>query len=105
MVRAYLDSRPDPDIYEFLRYDFEDLDERYGGVVGTTFRTFPSFPQRYHRGHAASSPNRRAGRPRRAAEGARRRRSLHAPTTCTCASSARTRPGVSSAPASTARPD
>ena len=33
--------------YEFLRYDFDELQEHYGGVVGTTFRGFPSFPQRY----------------------------------------------------------
>jgi hypothetical protein len=47
-VRAYLDTRPDPDRYEFLAYDFERLVRRYGGVAGTTFRNFPSFPQRYH---------------------------------------------------------
>ncbi len=47
MVREYLASGADPDLYEFLRYDFADLDARYGGVAGTTFRTFPSFPQRY----------------------------------------------------------
>ena len=33
--------------YEFLEYDFEELTARYGGVVGTTFRSFPSYPQRY----------------------------------------------------------
>ena len=42
-----LDSRPTPEMYDFLRYDFEALQERYGGVVGTAFRSFPSFPQRY----------------------------------------------------------
>lgn len=47
MVTAYVDSRPDPAVYEFLRADFSALDKRHGGVVGTTFRTFPSFPQRY----------------------------------------------------------
>ena len=47
MVRTYLASRPDPALYEFLRYDFSELTARYGGVVGTAFRQFPSFPQRY----------------------------------------------------------
>ncbi|HVB38923.1 MAG TPA: hypothetical protein VND92_10315, partial [Vicinamibacterales bacterium] len=37
----------DPAVYEFLRYDFRQLEDRYGSVVGTTFRTFPSYPQRY----------------------------------------------------------
>ena len=40
-------ERSRPDVYDFLRYDFAELDARYGGVAGTTFRTFPSFPQRY----------------------------------------------------------
>jgi len=47
MVHTYLDSKPDPEVYDFLRNDFNGLDARYGGIVGTTFRTFPSFPQRY----------------------------------------------------------
>ena len=47
MVHAYLATRPDPGVFEFLRDDFATLDARHGGVVGTTFRTFPSFPQRY----------------------------------------------------------
>jgi hypothetical protein len=47
MVREYLTTRPDPSLYDFLRLDFDELTERYGGVVGTTFSNFPSFPQRY----------------------------------------------------------
>lgn len=47
MVQTYLDSKPDPQAYDFLRHDFATLESRYGGVVGTSFRTFPSFPQRY----------------------------------------------------------
>jgi hypothetical protein len=47
MVQEYLAINPDPELYEFLRYDFNGLNERYGGVVATTFRNFPSFPQRY----------------------------------------------------------
>jgi hypothetical protein len=47
LVREYLATAPDPAGYEFLRYPFAELEARYGGVAGTTFRTFPSFPQRY----------------------------------------------------------
>ena len=47
MVREYLATRPDPALYDFLRHDFDELSGRYGGVVGTTFSIFPSFPQRY----------------------------------------------------------
>ena len=47
MVNAYLDTKPDPSVTDFLRHDFAALDARYGGVVGTSFRTFPSYPQRY----------------------------------------------------------
>jgi hypothetical protein len=47
MVNAYLATRPDPATYDFLRHDFDALEARFGGVVGTAFRSFPSFPQRY----------------------------------------------------------
>ena len=47
MVHTYLKSRPDPAAYEFLRSDFDTMEQRHGGVAGVTFRTFPSFPQRY----------------------------------------------------------
>lgn len=47
MVAQYLDTRPDPAVYEFLRQDFAELEARYGAVVGTSFRPFPSYPQRY----------------------------------------------------------
>ena len=47
MVHAYLASDPDPELYEFLQHDFTSLNNEFGGVVGTTFRNFPSFPQRY----------------------------------------------------------
>jgi len=47
MVKRYLASNPDPDVYQFLQYDFAELTARYGGVVGTAFRSFPSYPQRY----------------------------------------------------------
>ena len=47
MVHTYLDSKPSPEVYDFLRHDFTALNADHGGVVGTSFRTFPSFPQRY----------------------------------------------------------
>jgi len=47
MVRAYLDTRPDPAVTEFLRYNFDELTNRFGGVAGATFRGYPSYPQRY----------------------------------------------------------
>ena len=47
MTKRYLASRPDPALHEFLRSDFSGLQQQYGGVMATTFRNFPSFPQRY----------------------------------------------------------
>lgn len=47
MVKGYLSSGADPVLYEFLKDDFDALSARHGGVVSTTFRNFPSFPQRY----------------------------------------------------------
>jgi hypothetical protein len=47
IVREYLGSRPDPAMHEFLSLDFDGLVKRHGGVVATTFRDFPAFPQRY----------------------------------------------------------
>ena len=32
---------------EFLTHDFAGLNSRFGRVTGTTFNTFPSYPQRY----------------------------------------------------------
>jgi hypothetical protein len=47
-VRLYLASGPDPSTYEFLTCDFATLQGRHGAIVATTFRQFPSYPQRYH---------------------------------------------------------
>lgn len=47
MVQRYLASSPDPSLYDFLAADFSALTSRHDGVVGTTFKNFPSFPQRY----------------------------------------------------------
>ena len=47
MVKAYLASSPDPALFEFLQHDFAALTAMHGGVLATTFRNFPSFPQRY----------------------------------------------------------
>jgi hypothetical protein len=47
MVTSYLDTKPDPSTYSFLQHDFQELERKFGGVVGSTFRTFPSYPQRF----------------------------------------------------------
>ena len=47
MVQQYVASKPDPQLYEFLDYTLAELTAKHGGVVGTTFRGFPSYPQRY----------------------------------------------------------
>jgi hypothetical protein len=47
MVNQYLDTNPDPQISSFLAHDFDSLVQRFGGVSGTAFRAFPSYPQRY----------------------------------------------------------
>jgi len=47
MVGEYVDSRPDPAISQFLTLSFDELARLHGGVVATTFRKFPSFPQRF----------------------------------------------------------
>ena len=47
MVNQYLATRPDPATYDFLSYNLSELTDRFGGVVGTTFTSFPSYPQRY----------------------------------------------------------
>ena len=47
MTRQYLASNPDPRLTDFLRWDFDGLQKMFGGVTATTFRNFPSFPQRY----------------------------------------------------------
>jgi hypothetical protein len=47
MVNQYVASKPDPQIYDVLEHNYEELRTRFGGLVGTTFRGFPSYPQRY----------------------------------------------------------
>src|SRR5438105_4078990 len=47
MVHTYLRSKPAQETFEFLQEDFSALTAGHGGVVGTSFRNFPSFPQRY----------------------------------------------------------
>jgi len=47
MVKGYLATNPDPSLCEFLKSDFNSLTTLHGGVMATTFRNFPSFPQRY----------------------------------------------------------
>jgi len=47
MVHTYLRSQPPSTVCDFLKDDFATLETRFGGVVGVSFRPFPSFPQRY----------------------------------------------------------
>jgi hypothetical protein len=47
LVQRYMASNPDRRLLEFLEFDFEGLQSRYGTVAGTTFRSFPSYPRRY----------------------------------------------------------
>jgi hypothetical protein len=47
MVHQYLASKPDPAVFDFLAWDLTEMTNRFGGVVGTTFRAFPSYPQRF----------------------------------------------------------
>lgn len=47
LVHAYLATAPEASVIDFIRHDFETLVARHGGVSATTFRQFPSFPQRY----------------------------------------------------------
>jgi len=47
LVQQYLATNPDPRLLEFLQYDFAGLQARYGGIAGTTFRFFPSYPRRF----------------------------------------------------------
>jgi hypothetical protein len=47
MVNQYVASKPDPAVYDFLRYNLSELTAQHGGVVGTAFRSFPSYPQRF----------------------------------------------------------
>ncbi|HEX5473646.1 MAG TPA: hypothetical protein VFX12_03205 [Vicinamibacterales bacterium] len=56
IVRSYLASAPDPEAFDFLEHDFAMLERRTGGVAGTTFRNFPSFPQRYMEQMAEAPP-------------------------------------------------
>ena len=69
MVEEYLDTTPDPAIYDFLKHDFDALEARHGGVVGTSFRPFPSYPQRFIE-RLAEQP---------ACSGGTRRRSMSSP--------------------------
>jgi hypothetical protein len=47
MVNQYLATNQDPAVYDFLRYNLTELTAGCGGVAGTAFRSFPSYPQRY----------------------------------------------------------
>jgi hypothetical protein len=56
MVSDYLDTSPNPAVYDFLMHDFDSLEAAYGGVTGTSFSRFPSYPQRYQEPLAEQPP-------------------------------------------------
>ena len=75
--------------YDFLRHDFETLERGIGGVVGTSFRTFPSYPQRFIERLAHAAGRARSDmrwRRRRAAAPAAAARRATPRTICTSAS-------------------
>ena len=47
MVSQYLESKPNPELTDFLTFNFAELTSKFGGVAGNTFRSYPSYPQRY----------------------------------------------------------
>lgn len=47
MVQEYLDTRPHPELLEFLKDDFATLRGQHGAVTAVTFRSFPAYPRRY----------------------------------------------------------
>src|SRR5262249_60092331 len=56
MVSQYLDTSPQASTYDFLKHDFDTLEALYGGVTGTSFRPFPSYPQRFQERLAEQPP-------------------------------------------------
>jgi hypothetical protein len=47
LVREYLATDPDPAVLAVVRDEMETLVDRHGKIVATTFRQYPSYPQRY----------------------------------------------------------
>lgn len=47
LVREYLGTEPDPSVLAVLAHDAPSLVAHHGRVVATTFRRYPSYPQRY----------------------------------------------------------
>lgn len=47
LVREYLGTGPDPDVLSVVRDELETLVARHGRLSATTFRPYPSYPQRY----------------------------------------------------------
>ena len=56
MVSEYLDTSPHPSTYDFLKHDFDTLEALYGGITATSFRPFPSYPQRFQERLAEQPP-------------------------------------------------
>lgn len=47
LVREYLATEPDPAVLAVVRDDLATLADTHGRVCATTFRRYPSYPQRY----------------------------------------------------------
>ena len=94
MVTAYLDTRPDPALYDFLQHDFDALDAALRRRRRRrASAAFPSYPQRYIerlRCSRAGGRDRCRDRGRAAAKTPAQPRSSTPKTTCTCASSCST---------------
>jgi len=56
LVREYLGTDPDPAVLEVVRYDLDTLVTRHGRLLATTFRRYPSYPQRYAEALAVQPP-------------------------------------------------
>ena len=91
MVSDYLDTSPDPRGLRFSAARLRRARSAHGGVVGTSFRPFPSYPQRFHRAAGGAAAMRGGARRRRGRAVASRQqpRALSPKTICTSGISAR----------------
>jgi len=56
LVREYLATGPEPSVLAVVRDDLDTLMARHGKIVATTFRRYPSYPQRYAEALAVQPP-------------------------------------------------
>ena len=87
MTREYLATNPDPDAVRVPAAGFRGPAGAYGGVTATTFRNFPSFPQRYMEPCTALPVESPEGVKVEPLKRAAQPRALHRGAICTSASS------------------